>query len=99
MNVSSGSPSGLQHSVARGSRLAPWLWVQLMEIHRNEPRSRTSNQADDALYSLPHAIHLRAPALSDLTPIAEVFAIVPQKAVTTLPQSGPRPAHYFCTVC
>ena len=99
MNVSSGSPSGLQHSVARGSRLAPWLWVQLMEIHRNGPRPPTSNQADDTLYSLPHAIHLRAPALSDLTPIAEVFAVVPHKAVTTLPQSRPRPVHYLHTVC
>ncbi len=83
----------------RNPPLAPWLWVQLTEIHRHAPRPRTSNQADDALYLLPRAIHLRAPALSDLTPIAEVFAIVPQKAVTTLPQSRPRPAHYLRTVC
>src|SRR5271166_832598 len=70
-----------------------------MKIHRNGPRSPISNQAGDTLYSLLHAIHLRASALPDLTPIAKVFAIVPQKAVTTLPQARPRPAHDFRTVC
>ncbi len=43
-----------------------------LEIHRTGPRSPTSNQAEDTLYPLPHAIHLRAPALSDLTPIAQL---------------------------
>ena len=41
------------------------LWVRLTGLIGMAPRSRTSNQADDTLYSLPHAIHLCAPALSD----------------------------------
>jgi len=53
------------------------ICVQLLEIRHDGPRSPTSNQLDDAPYPLLQAIHLRAPALPDLTPITKMFAIVP----------------------
>jgi hypothetical protein len=50
-------------------------------------------EAYHPLHSLQEQVDLCAPALANLTPVAEMFAVVPQNVIAALAQSRAGAAH------
>jgi hypothetical protein len=83
-----------QHAGGYRERLLLYPASQLADYASDlTQRRQVTHDAHHPLHSLQEQVDLRAPALPNLTPTAEVFAVVLENIVAALAQSRAGAAH------